>query len=59
MPATDESSCSRSGFKCAIGVLAGTIAGDAMVRDCVHIARRDRVMRLGTDLMINTLITVL
>ena len=45
MPATEDSSGLRSGFNCAIGVLAGTTIGDAMVRDCVHIARRVRVMR--------------
>ena len=45
MPVTEESSGLRSGFRCAIGVLAGTIVGDAMVRDCVHIVRRGRVMR--------------
>ena len=46
IPAMDDPSCSRSGgFNCAIGVLAGTIAGDAMVRDCVHTARRGRVIR--------------
>ena len=45
MPVTKESSCLRSGLNCAMGVLAGTIIGDAMIRDCFHIDRRGRVMR--------------
>lgn len=38
MPVTDDSSGLRSGFNCAIGVLDGTIVGDAMIRGCRHIA---------------------
>lgn len=45
MPVTYDSSGLRSGFNCAIGVLAGTNVGDVMVRDCAHIVRRGRVMR--------------
>lgn len=45
MPVTKDSSGLRSGFNCVIGVLAGTIVGGAMVRDCAHIVRRGRVMR--------------
>ena len=44
MPLTEDSVGSRFGFNCAIGVLDGTIDGDAMVRDCGHIARRVFVM---------------
>ena len=44
MPLTEDSIGSRFGFNCAIGVLDGTIVGDAMVRDCGHIARRVHVM---------------
>ncbi len=45
MPLMEDAFGSRSGLNCAIGVLDGTVVGDAMVRDCVHIARPGRVMR--------------
>lgn len=50
MPATDDSSSVRSGFNCAIGLLNGTVVGDAMVRDYGHIARRNCFIRSGLGL---------
>lgn len=46
MPVTKDASGLRSGFNSAIGVLDGTVVGDAMVRDRGHhIARRGRVIK--------------
>ena len=45
IPVTEDPSGSRSGFKCAIGVLDGTVVGDAMVRDCGHIDGRGSFIR--------------
>lgn len=50
MPVTEDSSGLRSGFNCAIGVLDGTLVGNAIVRDCCHIARLGRVIMLNLTL---------
>lgn len=39
MPVAEDSPDSSAGSNCAIGVLAGTFVGDAMVRDCAHIVQ--------------------
>ncbi len=52
MPLMEDAFGSRSGLNCAIGVLDGTVVGDAMVRDCVHIAQPGRVMRWDLTLQL-------
>ena len=51
IPVTEDSSGLRSGFRCAIGVLASTFVGETMVRGYGHFARRSRVIRLALKLL--------
>ena len=51
MPVTEVPPGLSSGFNCAIGVLDTTVEGEAIIRDCGHIARRGRILKSGLLLL--------